>query len=84
MLIIRDFADKVEAVRRFRSTPQAEGARVAKAVGVGYRVSLPFATGTETLVLKPADLTKLLAEFPAVSGLWELFHREPVSAQGAL
>jgi hypothetical protein len=77
MLIIRDFADKVEAVRRFRATLQPDSARVNKSISAGSRVTLPFATGTETLDLKPAEMTKLLAEFPAVGGLWELFQQAP-------
>jgi hypothetical protein len=72
-MLIQDFAGKVDAVRRYRSAPQRDSARVAKALGVGYRVTVPLPAGTETFVLKRDEVGRLLAEFPGTDALWKLF-----------
>lgn len=78
-MLIQNFELKVEAVNRFRTMQMREPARVAKAIGVGYRVTLPFLEGTESFIVKGPEVARLLAEFPGVDALWQLF-RQPVSA----
>jgi hypothetical protein len=80
-MFIQDFAAKVDAVRRSRGRDEEGAARVAKALGVGYHVTLPFAAGTETFVLKGDEVGRLLAEFPGVEALWKLFRRESIAPQ---
>jgi hypothetical protein len=72
-MLIQDFAEKVEAVKRYRAAQLPEQARITKTMGASYRVALPFPQGQETFVLKGPELTRLMAEFPGVDALWELF-----------
>lgn len=81
-MLIKDFSMKVEAVKRFRTVRMQRSAQVAKALGIGYRVTLPFLEGTETFIVKGPEVGRLLAEFPGADALWQLF-RQPEAAPAA-
>ena len=70
---LKEFSDKVEAVRRFRAGEPCGTPRVLKALGEGYRVTIPFASETDTFAIKVTEVERMLAEFPGVDGLWQLF-----------
>ena len=72
-MLIDDFDEKVELVRRYRAGGALQPARVAKALGSGYRVTLSLDGTSNMFHLKPAELPRLLAEFPGVTELWRLF-----------
>jgi hypothetical protein len=76
-MLIKEFSGKLDAVRRFREAGCQGDARVSKALGVGYRINLTSARETETFMLKGREVERLLAEFPTVAGLWQLFERDP-------
>jgi hypothetical protein len=83
LMRIKDFSAKVEAVKRFQTMPAPKSAQVAKALGVGYRVTLPFLEGTETFFLKGPEVARLLAEFPGTEALWQLFRRPDATPSDA-
>jgi hypothetical protein len=72
-MLINDFEEKVDVVRRYRAGGAQQPARVAKALGAGYRVTLPLDGTSAMFHLKPSELPRLLAEFPGVTELWRLF-----------
>jgi hypothetical protein len=74
-MLIEDFSEKVQAVRRFRAGESSGPPRVMKAMGTGYRVTIPFAAETENFVVKGPEVERLLAEFPGAEGLWQLFEK---------
>ena len=78
-MLIKEFFAKVDAVRRFREAGQQGEARVTKAMGEGYRINLSCGGDTEAFVVKGREVERLLAAFPSVTGLWQLFERVPQS-----
>lgn len=82
-MLIKDFSAKVEAVKRFQTMRRARSPQVAKALGAGYRVTLPFPEGSETFVVKGPDVSRLLAEFPGTEALWQLFRQPEATSAGA-
>jgi hypothetical protein len=76
-MLINDFQEKVELVRRYRAGGALQPAKVSKALGAGYRVTLPLDGASAMFHLKPSELPKLLAEFPGTTELWRLFVAAP-------
>jgi hypothetical protein len=72
-MLIQSFAQKVETVRRCRSAPMDRPAKVMKAFGDGYRVTVSFDGESHVLFLKTREVPLLLNEFPGVTELWSLF-----------
>lgn len=79
-MLIKEFAAKVDAVRRYRASGTTAPARVARTMGDGYRVTIPCSGPAEIFVVKGAEVERLLAHFPGVVGLWQLFTTDAVSA----
>lgn len=72
-MLIQEFVDKVEMVRRYRASEVKQPAKVMNALGTGYRVRLPIGNETYMFNVKGKELERLLAEFPGVTELWRLF-----------